>query len=299
MQIKEGLTKIKAINKDNYISKLDEKEFETYVVALEKFCDDLPNKEESIKEKVKNENFAELPQVLEEVETLLKNVNAQDLLESCLKCSAEITKKSIDNTITKREVEDTMAEHLRSLAELSIDIQMVLHKELAEESVAEASDTMTFGDLETEEPPKPAEPKLSFTILAVDDISFFLQIIRMHLQGTPFKVTCVNSGKAALRFIQNHHVDLYILDIEMPEMNGYELAKRIRAEGKKEPIIFLTSNASRKDVITAIQSGGSDFIIKPCNQRQILERITKHLAPKKEEPPEEPVEEEPEEEVVE
>ncbi|MCL1988394.1 MAG: response regulator [Firmicutes bacterium] len=280
MQIKDGLLKIKAINKNDHIAKLNENDFKQYVTELEKFCDTLPNYDETLKSEMKKEDYFAVANTLSELATMLKTSHALDLSANCAKQSSQITEQIKAKSIVPNELEDKIIELSRSLSEFSIDVQMALHQEEAH-AHAHDENAMKFSDLDEDEPPPPPpEPKQTYTILAVDDVSFFLQIIRMHLQNTPFKATCVNSGKAALRFIDNHHVDLYILDIEMPEMNGYELAEKIRSKGKTEPIIFLTSNASRNDVIKAIHAGGSDFIIKPCNQQQILERIVKHLMPK-------------------
>jgi CheY-like chemotaxis protein len=96
------------------------------------------------------------------------------------------------------------------------------------------------------------------TVLAVDDAAFFLNILKKYVSGTGHKLICVNSGDAALKYLVAHDPDLFILDIEMPEMNGYELAQKIRNEGKKAPIIFLTGNAKREDVVKARNCWGTN-----------------------------------------
>ena len=99
----------------------------------------------------------------------------------------------------------------------------------------------------------------------------------MLIQNTPFKITCVNSGEAALHYLETHQPDLFILDIEMPEMNGYELAEKIRERGQKAPIIFLTGNFSVAYVKRAVEAGAADFITKPINKNHVLNRIKKHI----------------------
>ena len=114
-------------------------------------------------------------------------------------------------------------------------------------------------------------------ILAVDDAPFLLQTLKMHLSDSPYKIVCVTSGADALRFIEKKTPDLYILDVEMPEMDGYELAMNIMELGKKAPIIFLTGNSDKESVAKALTVGASDFIIKPINKEQALSRIAKVL----------------------
>ncbi|MDR2572619.1 MAG: response regulator [Oscillospiraceae bacterium] len=114
-------------------------------------------------------------------------------------------------------------------------------------------------------------------ILAVDDASFFLTSIKSMLRDSNYNITCINSGNAALNYLKKNQPDLFILDIEMPEMDGYELAKKIREAGQKAPIIFLTGYTSKDSVVKAIKADASDFITKPINQEQLLERIEKYI----------------------
>jgi DNA-binding response OmpR family regulator len=115
-------------------------------------------------------------------------------------------------------------------------------------------------------------------ILAVDDSSLSLQTLKAHLSETKHKLICVTSGADALRFIEKKTPDLYILDLEMPEMDGHELAMEIIEKGEKSPIVFLTGNSDKDSVVKALTIGAEDFIIKPINKEQILSRISKILA---------------------
>ena len=112
-------------------------------------------------------------------------------------------------------------------------------------------------------------------ILAVDDADIILHILNTFLRGGQYKLTSTTSGVAALSFLKKHRPDLFILDIEMPGMDGYELAQKIRAGGQTAPIIFLTGNSTEESVIKAMQVGAADFIAKPINKVKLLERIAK------------------------
>ncbi|MDR0516439.1 MAG: response regulator [Fibromonadaceae bacterium] len=114
-------------------------------------------------------------------------------------------------------------------------------------------------------------------ILAVDDAELILHVLRTFLKDTEYKLTCTTSSKIALNFLQKSKPDLFILDIDMPEMNGYELAMKIRDCGQQAPIIFLTGNTSQESVEKALMVGASDFIAKPISKTRLLERIAKFI----------------------
>lgn len=115
-------------------------------------------------------------------------------------------------------------------------------------------------------------------IFAVDDKPELLAAIAGMLKDR-FTVICVTSGKAALNAIKKHTPDLFILDIEMPLMDGYELAGLIRKHKNFErtPIIFLTGRSTRSDVITAVVNGGNDYILKPVEKELLLSKIQNFL----------------------
>ena len=112
-------------------------------------------------------------------------------------------------------------------------------------------------------------------ILAVDDADIVLHVLNAFLRGSPYKLTSAASGETALNFLQKYRPDLFILDIEMPDMDGYELAQKIRANGHTAPIIFLTGNSTEESIIKALQVGAADFIAKPISKAKLLERIAK------------------------
>ena len=116
-------------------------------------------------------------------------------------------------------------------------------------------------------------------ILAVDDRPEILAGIISALKER-YKVFGVTNGGAALKFLQNKKPDLFILDIDMPGMNGYDLSTSIRRNENhaSTPIIFLTGNSSRGHVMKAIQAGGNDFIVKPAAHDVLLTKIAKYLA---------------------
>ncbi|MGL4593905.1 MAG: response regulator [Thermoguttaceae bacterium] len=109
-------------------------------------------------------------------------------------------------------------------------------------------------------------------VLAVDDIPQNLVALKTIL-GQQYKFVGVTSGQAALQYIETNIPDVYILDIEMPEMNGFELVEQIRRKRKFAPIVFLTASATREHVMRAFELGITDFLVKPCNKIAVKKKL--------------------------
>ena len=122
------------------------------------------------------------------------------------------------------------------------------------------------------------EIDFSKKILAVDDRPEILSFVNNALKNH-FKVIGVTSGKSAIKVLDTHNPDLFILDIDMPEMDGYELAENIRSNANfaKTPIIFLTGNSTREYISKAIRVGGNDFIVKPTSHEVLLIKAGNYL----------------------
>ncbi len=111
-------------------------------------------------------------------------------------------------------------------------------------------------------------------ILLVDDDIKCLSIGKNILSDT-YEVYTVLSGEDALFLLKNTTPDLLVLDVEMPYMDGYELAVKIREipRFRKTPIVFLTSNATREHVIKAVKCGGNDYVLKPADKDIFLGKL--------------------------
>lgn len=119
---------------------------------------------------------------------------------------------------------------------------------------------------------------IMYHILIVDDDKLNLTVARNALSGT-YKVTAVISGEQALHFLQNNTCDLILLDINMPEMNGFEVMAKIREnpEHADIPIIFLTADSDPEIESRCLKEGAMDFITKPFVQNVMLSRISRTL----------------------
>jgi two-component system chemotaxis response regulator CheY len=124
-----------------------------------------------------------------------------------------------------------------------------------------------------------SEVKVTKTVLVVDDSRIMRNIVKntfseLHI---PCEFLEAGNGKEALLQLQNHKIHLILLDWNMPELSGLDFLKKIRALPmyKNLPIIMVTSEAARYNVIEALKTGATDYIIKPVNERIFAEKISK------------------------
>ena len=263
MTDKELLLEISALNLAGKIEKLSDDQMNQYERLLVSFIEGFPESEQKIKTALEAKDKEALLANLEELCAILQKILAADLASQGKEFINMLRK--FDYEYEKTEAFVTV--FLGSAAMLSIDIQMA--KYLGKQTQA------AYIDRKKENAnPKNTEEK---TILAVDDAAISLTLLKKSLADEPYKLTCVTSGEMALQFLKNNDPDLFILDIEMPKMNGYELAGKIRENGHNAPIIFLTGNATKGYLMKALQAGASDFIGKPIDKKYLSSKIYKHL----------------------
>ncbi len=113
---------------------------------------------------------------------------------------------------------------------------------------------------------------MKHTIALVDDDRNILTSVSMTLEAEGFQVRSFTDGESALAGIMAKPVDLAVLDIKMPRMDGMELLQRLRSRSQL-PVIFLTSKDEEVDQLMGLRLGADDYITKPFSQRLLLERI--------------------------
>lgn len=126
-------------------------------------------------------------------------------------------------------------------------------------------------------PDKNEDPKGN--ILIVDDLVENLHFLTKLLNEYGYIVRSVNNGKMALRTIQKTHPDVILLDIIMPEMNGYQVCQALKADETTSdiPVIFLSALNEVFDKVKAFQVGGVDYITKPCEPKEVIARLQTQL----------------------
>jgi putative two-component system response regulator len=116
-------------------------------------------------------------------------------------------------------------------------------------------------------------------ILIVDDTLANIQVLSGMLKQQGYKVRPVLDGKAALKAAETHAPDLILLDITMPEMNGYEVCEKLKQDPKLKqiPVIFISALTEPLDKVKAFTVGGVDYITKPFQLEEVRVRVENHL----------------------
>lgn len=114
------------------------------------------------------------------------------------------------------------------------------------------------------------------TILIADDETAIADLIGLHLAKEGYQVIKAADGQEAIQAVQTHSIDLAILDIMMPKMDGYEVTRQIR-ETNHMPIIFLSAKTSDMDKIAGLVRGADDYMTKPFNPMELIARVNAQL----------------------
>ncbi len=116
-------------------------------------------------------------------------------------------------------------------------------------------------------------------ILIVDDNKNDLQILGNILREAGYKIAATANGTDALEFVGKKNPDLILLDVKMPDIDGYEVCRRIKAiDGSDSvPVIFISAMREAGDVLKGFETGGVDYITKPFTKDEVLARVNAHL----------------------
>jgi len=120
---------------------------------------------------------------------------------------------------------------------------------------------------------------INASILIIDDIPQNIQVLGSFLSTHDYNISFATSAKEALLLLNENQYDLLLLDVMMPEMNGYELCLSLkeRLHFKDIPIIFITAKSDSESIVKGFQVGGVDYITKPFNSFELLARVETHL----------------------
>ena len=117
------------------------------------------------------------------------------------------------------------------------------------------------------------------TVLIVDDNPTNVKIIALTLQLLKYKIVIATNGQGAIEMVQRTRPDLILMDVMMPEMDGYETCRIIKQQKENEsiPIIFLTALNDKENIVKGFDAGGVDYISKPFNKAEFISRVQTHL----------------------
>jgi DNA-binding response OmpR family regulator len=111
------------------------------------------------------------------------------------------------------------------------------------------------------------------TILVVDDEPAIIQVVRDRLTREGFIVRSARTGEQALALVSEDAPDLIILDLMLPDLDGFEVLRRLRQSGCDEPVIVLTARDDDVDMIVGLEMGADDYVVKPFNPRALAARV--------------------------
>ena len=114
-----------------------------------------------------------------------------------------------------------------------------------------------------------AEAKL----LVVDDEPNIRELLSTSLRFAGFEVVSAGNGRDALAAAESHAPDLAVLDVMLPDMDGFTVTRRLRAAGKHFPVLFLTAKDDTEDKVTGLTVGGDDYVTKPFSLDEVVARI--------------------------
>ena len=196
-----------------------------------------------------------MPMPSESFEKLCRLIDALEVEE------AKETLRSLKESVRHPEIGEILDATLAALIRYDYDAAAVLGKQLLETAKGET-----------------AALREKRKILAIDDMPDILNAIWTFLKDE-YSVYCVTNYAGVLKCLSSHSIDLVLLDIEMPEMGGFDLLVAVRAipGHEKTPIIFLTGNSSAENVRQAVAKGANDFITKPIDPDTLRARIKKHI----------------------
>lgn len=154
------------------------------------------------------------------------------------------------------------------------------------EEIMDSSETDNETDTDAAESPDPAEnadaeelkepdqPEEKKRVLIIDDDVRMLKVIKAHVEEKYTAATAV-SGAVALRFLATKHVDLIILDYEMPQMNGPQVLEKLREkiETASIPVVFLTGAAEREKIAKALSMKPQGYLLKPVEKDKLMDKL--------------------------
>ncbi|MCW3008646.1 MAG: two component transcriptional regulator, winged helix family [Solirubrobacterales bacterium] len=113
----------------------------------------------------------------------------------------------------------------------------------------------------------------SHRVLVVDDEPNIVDVVSMALRYQGFEVAAANTGAQALSQVANFNPHIIVLDVMLPDMEGFEVARRLGADRARVPIVFLTARDATDDKVRGLSIGGDDYVTKPFSLEELVARI--------------------------
>lgn len=234
-----------------------------FVLELFKFVSSFSILEERLRNELAAKDHSACFKTMMDICIGLKKIYAGDLADGFYQQVQMLKSKEHE------EIEMYLAEFLVYASMLAMDIQMALFKH---DSDQVSRQVHLIND--TPASKLQVEPE---HLLAIDDTMLFLITLRSYFKDTGFRLTSCTSKDDAVEFLTKHRPALIFTDVDLPKMDidGFELAAKIREMGHDAPIVFLTGNASEKNVLKSMEMGAAGFFVKPASQNSIMQLLEK------------------------
>ena len=256
---KEALRSVSGLNQGGFES-MSDYQWSNCAKAMNTFIDDVPAIERQLKSDFSAKRYDDILSLLTKFNQQLAAICADNLTTASRNLSGLINGlKTGAATANASEAEAALENFTQAISALSVDMQMASKRSSTSRGFTSPA----------------AASNGNKNILAVDNAPMFLSTLKRLLKGQPYNLYCATSGEEALAFINNKtaRVDIILLDVEMPDMDGYQLAQRLTAAGVRAPTLFITANSERHYVDRAIQVGAVGLLVKPLRIGQLLEKL--------------------------
>jgi len=269
MITKEKLLSVRDLNLAGKIEQMSDMQFDIYLTSLNGFVDGISTLSGNIKNTLKLKTYNALAMQMTNTSNALTKLHANGLAEQWRKQADTLRKAEQAGKVDHDELEAVIENLIQGISALSIEIQMSEHKPksharaAAKPSAAQAAAPS----------PRPASRGKRSLIYAVDNAIMFLTNLERMLVNEPYELKFATECDEALEYLSSNTPDMILLDIEMPEMDGFELARRIKNSGQKAPILFITANSDRECVNKAVEVGAVGLLMKPLRIGQLKAKL--------------------------
>ena len=272
-KIRGKLLTVPELNSEK-IEQMTESELVNYIEALQAFNNEFPALENGLRGSIKTRQYVFVLQWLSSIDESLCKIHADCLSEDCRN---QINLSADPSSIRHEKLEISVNYFLTTLSILSTEIRMLYLQKWIQNGGSKAAKEAT-NDLRIEvEILFPGASASSKIILAINRMKLFLNSFRIALGDAGYKLVGASSSEAALNYLKTTNPDLFIIDEDLPEMNGYLLTKKIREIGQMAPIIFTTNDITTAKMVKIMEAGAADFIIKPIVASDVQKKVAKHL----------------------
>lgn len=118
-------------------------------------------------------------------------------------------------------------------------------------------------------------PEKKASILLVEDEENLQKALKLNLELEGYDVTCLGDGASALKKVKEEYFDLILLDVMLPELDGFDVSENIRLQNIETPILMLSARSGSADRVTGLKKGADDYLTKPFNLEELLLRVEK------------------------